>query len=252
MRALFAGILGSICAAIFAQGGMGPGPGVKSYAGGGGGDTPPTFGCAATTVADNSNTLNATAPSCAAAGYVLLAIFTQDGSGATLTFPSGWTKVRTDSVMHGDNQTFAWGWKIATGSDSYTFTGSTGNNIGVSIAAYSGASSTPVEISSANNPDGASPPTGNITVTGLSITTSNKDVIVWLGGVDTDGWDGDWTAPSGMTLRTSASNGNSFEAIAIADFTQSSAGATGDQSGTWNGGGSSGNPVAYLVALTGP
>ena len=208
------------------------------------------FRNASTAYTSGSNSLTGTAPSGTTAGDVLIAIFSQDGSGATLTFPTGWTKVRTDNITNGDQQTVAWGWKIATGSDSYAFTGSTGNDIGVCIAAYTGRDgTTPVEISTVNNPNSASPPTSPVSVTATGLTTSNIDDIVYLGACDTNGGNGLWTSPAAMTLRTETTNSGSFCALMIGDFSQSSAGVVANQTGTWTNGTNQGNPLAYLVAL---
>jgi hypothetical protein len=230
---------------------MGPGPGVKGYSAGGGLSTP-TFRSASQNHVDSANSVTVTAPAGEASGDTLVAVVTQDGTGATLGCPTGWTLQHTDNITHGDQQTVALCTKIAAGSDSFVFTGSTGNNIAACVAAYSGGNlTTPIETFSSNDPDTGTAPTSPVTVTGTGITTSNTDVIVWLASVDTNGLDGVYTAPSGMTLRTSTPNSDSFNSCGLADLSQSSSGATGNEAGTWTLTGAQGNYVAYVVAIKG-
>jgi hypothetical protein len=230
--------------------------GGRRRAGGGGASRlVPSFVAAASTYVESKTSFTANAPAGYAAGQILLGVFTSDLAGDTLSFPSGWTQVRTDSITNGDSQTVSWGWTVATGSDSFAFATSGGYNSSVSIAAYADCDTTaPIEDSSADDPDNSSPPGSPVTVTALGLTTANADRIVWAGAIDTNGQNGLWTPPSGMTLRTQtqdAYNGGYFASSAIADLAQAAAGATGDQAGTWTQSGAAGNPVAYLIALKG-
>jgi hypothetical protein len=208
----------------------------------------------ATTGTDNTNSLVATAPAGIVSGDILIAGLTQDDTGSTIGAPSGWTVVSTQNVTNGDTSTFAWAWKLAGGSEpgTYTFTGTAGANMAAVIAAYSGRNSSPIETSTTNNPNSASPPSSPVTVTGTGFTTANIDDIVWIGGLDTNGGDGSWTAPSGMTLRTEVSGAGNFTAMGLCDATQGSAGVVANQSGTWTLSAASGNYVAFLIALKPP
>jgi len=205
----------------------------------------------APTESDNSNSLVATAPAGIVAGDILIAGITQDDTGVTFGAPSGWTIVSTQNVTNGDTSTFAWAWKLAGGSEpgTYTFTGTSGFNMAAVIAAYSGRASSPIETSTVNNPNSGSPPSSPVTVTATGFTTSYIDDIVWICGVDTNGGDGSWTAPSGMTKRSEVSGSGNFTAMAICDFSQSSAGVVADQSGTWTQSSAAGNFVGFLIAL---
>lgn len=202
-----------------------------------------------TTYNAGTNSLTITTPTYTT-GDVLIAIWTQDGN-ATLTKPTGWTQVRTDHVSNGDVQTMAWAWKVSTGSDSFTFTGSNGSSMAGSVASYSGRDgTTPVEISSGNNPNLSTPPNSPVTLTGTGVTTSTNGCdIVMMGSVDSSGFSGSFTAGGSLTLRTSTGTGLSFSTSALADYNQTSAGATGDQTMTWTLASTHGNFVAYLVAL---
>lgn len=199
----------------------------------------------------------ATAPSGYAAGDILVAMANVDGGAQTVSCPTAWTKVRQDQVTNGDGQTMALCWKVAAGGDSFLFNFTVNNDeIEVSVAAYTGRNTTtPLDVTpTGNNPNSVSVPTSPVSVVANTLTSvQNGDDIVYLGGVDVNTvGGGTWSAPSGMTLRTSSASGNnstSFCQTALADLHQTTAAATGNKTGTWTNSGDSGNFVGYLVAL---
>jgi hypothetical protein len=210
------------------------------------------FRSAASTTATSVGTVTATAPAGYAANDVLVAVCSSDGGPSdTIGFPLLWTKVRTDGITHGDTQTMAWGWIVATGSDSFVFTSTANSDVSISIGAYSGRSGTPINVTpSANVSDPVTPPSSPITSTATSITpVSNGCDIVMLVGSDSNlGTQSSWSAGGSLNLRTNS--GTNFSPTALSDFNQGTAGATGGLTMTRTLAGDAGNYVAYLVALT--
>ena len=215
-----------------------------------------TFKDAECTTGFSSSSVVATAPTGVVAGDVLVAVVSTDDSSETVT-ATGWTVVSTDSITNGDEQASALLYKVATGSDSFTFNESTnGAYTGICIGAWSGVdNTTPLDVTpSVNNPNSPTPPSSPITETATGITTvKNGDQLVWLVAQDSTSANGDVsgngpTPPSGMTSRAHTPNGGFWNA-AMADGSQTTAGATGNQSGLYTNSGDSGNFVAYLVAL---
>lgn len=197
--------------------------------------------------------VTATAPAGVAANDILIAAINSDNGTQTLTCPTAWTLASTDHITNGDGETLFWCWKVATGTDSYVFTFNVATNVDTEIvvAAYSGRSTvSPINATSANNPNSGTPPNSPVSVAGTTITpTVNNCDIVWMGGVDAAvTGNGAWTAPGGTTLRSTTPSAN-FAPTALADLTQTTAAATGALTGVWTQSGDHGNFVGYIVAL---
>lgn len=201
----------------------------------------------------NTTTCAPAAPSGYQAGDVLVAIATNNSQTGVIAFPSGWTQVRSDRAAIQDGLTASWGWKVATGSDSFSWTLTGSRDFGVIVAAYTGINtSSPIDTSSINGPVAfaASP----VSVTANGVTTAGlDDVIALVSGAPAGGFGaGSWAAPPAMTLRQGSafSGTGDFAMSSLSDFTQVSSGATGNQTGTWVSIGSNMGYFAYLVALS--
>lgn len=201
----------------------------------------------------NTTTCAPAAPSGYQAGDVLVAIATNNSQTGVIAFPSGWTQVRSDSAAILDGLTASWGWKVATGSDSFSWTLTGSRDFGVIVAAYTGINtSSPIDTSSINGPVAfaASP----VSVTANGVTTAGlDDVIALVSGAPAGGFGaGSWAAPPAMTLRQGSafSGTGDFAMSSLSDFTQVSSGATGNQTGTWVSIGGNMGYFAYLVALS--
>ena len=201
-------------------------------------------------VAGGSASTNPGLPTGSVAGDTLIAYYTSDGTGGGNLLPTGFTLGSNDNVTNGDAQTLGWGWKVAVGSDATTFANTGASAFGCFIAAYSGrVTVSPVETSSVNNPNLVTPPSSPVTVTGTGVTTANVDDIVFLASVDTNGLNGTWSPGGSLNTRGTIPAASSFSAAAFYDFTQSSSGATGNQTATWTQSGAFGNITGYVVAL---
>lgn len=196
------------------------------------------------------------APTGYQAGDILVAIATNNSATGVIAFPSGWTQVRSDSAAILDGLTASWGWTVATGTDSFTW-GLTGSrDFGVIVAAYTGRNtSSPIDTSGINGPIAFAASPVSVTANGVT-TTGLDDVIALVSGAPAGGFGagGIWGAPAAMTLRKGSafSGTGDFAMCSLSDFTQSSPGATGNQTGTWTNTGSDLGYFAYLVALAPP
>jgi hypothetical protein len=201
-------------------------------------------------VAGGSSGTDPGLPAGTVAGDTLIAFYTSDGSGGGNLLPAGFTLGSVDNVTNGDAQTLGWGWKVSVGGDATAFVNTGSSAFGCFIAAYSGrVTVSPVEASSVNNPNLVTPPNSPVTVTGTGVTTILPDDIVFLASADTNGANGTWAPGGSLNTRGTIPSGGSFTAAALFDFTQSGAGATGDQTAVWTLASAAGNPTGYLIAL---
>ena len=81
-----------------------------------------TYATGASTSFVGTGALTANAPSGVSSGDRLIALLSQDGAGATITPPAGWTQIGNADNFSPDSQTVRAFEKIATGADSYAFT----------------------------------------------------------------------------------------------------------------------------------
>lgn len=141
--------------------------------------------------ASTSSAANLTAtPSSYASGDRLIGIMGINNNGSTATPPSGWSAITSVSVGGGGAQTILAWEKVATGSDSFTFTGITGSSYAVlGVVVLSGRNSTAVSVyqTTANATSNATPYTLNLT--GIT-PSSGDDVIacVTIDGAAADRW----------------------------------------------------------------
>lgn len=184
--------------------------------------------------------LNVGAPAGVAVNDLLIGLFSatviDPVTPTVLTPPAGWTEIRHDP------QTIAGGaattnvslcWKIATGSDSYTFT--TADPAGVTgvVAAY-------------DNPLVAGPfqtssrTTFSASTSGVASTVTTDQAAMLVAFVAYTDATATWTAPAGMTER------DDFGSFTLADVQQAVAGATGSKTGTAS---VSGTGAAYLLTF---
>lgn len=159
------------------------------------------------------------------AGDVLVAFLSINGnSTVTITPPTGWTKIANGSVSGGYSSLWAF-YKVATASEptSYTFTASTGSQWAIAVEAWSnGNTSMPVDVY-AVGPGGS-----GSTVDAPSVTTTlPNDAVI---GAYAQNYSSSFTLPAKMTARLSRGGPNA--SIAVGDYTQATAGATGDLAAT--------------------
>lgn len=202
-------------------------------------------------------TIAATLPTGVVNGTLLKAVLTQDGSGNIFTPPSGWTLDRTDSITNGDRQTYAKFSRVSDGTDGTTATFASNGNatMGIVVNGWNGCDTTTGSFGagerdfSFNSPNLVTPPTSPITLTGTTITPTSGDQIVFMGGIDTNGGNGVYSAPpSGFSTIVQVSSSPSFSSAMMTDGS-AAGGATGSLTVTWNQIGNSGNFVVYLFAL---
>jgi hypothetical protein len=195
--------------------------------------------------ANPNNNVNAvvTTPIGIQAGDIIVALLSNDASGTTFTYPSGFSE---DFIFNSTGPSHAVAWKLATSSEpgSYTFTGSAGTaRFRAIVLVYRGANTTaPLQIGSTNRL------TSTTTGTALSINPSTVGMLIahfhHQGTTPT----GDPSTPSGMTLRewaffaTVSTNG-----AAAFDKYISNTSATGDISTTFLGTSSTTIGIQVLV-----
>jgi hypothetical protein len=176
----------------------------------------------------SANSLAQSEPSGATAGDLLVAII---GASAAPTNPGGWTQIGTTQTESSYSYNV---WYIVRGGSapSLTWGGGGGSPVG-SVACYRGVPGTsPLDASATQTVDANDDVSPSVTT-----SVANGVLICFLGDNNTSSF----TAPSGMTLRTT----NRFEGIA--DKQLGAAGATGSQ--TW---GSVSQPVSAWTAAFKP
>jgi len=159
----------------------------------------------------------------------LLAIVTDDGTGDTITAPSGFTQYATNADLTGpDSATIRAFWKDATGSEGTTFAwASSAGHVQVVMSEHSGRATGAPTFSAAtqNTTSNATPVSASFT----GVTAVANDDLVLLGAIDqtnqTDVWSVG-TFPSGWTSRASVFPGDWGGAF-LASKEAVSAGATG-------------------------
>lgn len=176
---------------------------------------------------------------------ILVATIAARGNNVTVTpDQAGWTMIRLDTeTTH--QQAESW-WRLTTGSDPASWTWTLGSNTrhaGVMLA-YSGVSTTtPIDVHAGQTTDVAS-----LTIDGPSVTTTFKnDMLLAVAVSEASGVT--ITAPTGYTLRGTASAGGSANAgntISVFDKSFVGPGPTGTWSAPQN---TSRDTMAQSIAL---
>ena len=172
------------------------------------------------------------APAGIANGHTLLAwLFGGYGSATpppATTPPAGWTKFGTDLQLVQGAGIFAgriemWWKRAASESGSYTWTHVT-ENTACFIDCFSGAKSSGVPLGATSVNSGTAIGSGQITATGLSITTTAANSWLLFHGIDWGDQSNNLSPPAGMTERAD------MVLLYGAGELRATAGATGDRS----------------------
>ncbi len=155
---------------------------------------------ASATINENT-TITVTKPVGVVADDILLVVlaFLPDGAPPTVTYPVGWTEIRSDGVTNSEIvQKCAW--KRATASEpaNYAFTWTTTSDCAGDILAYSGRDTGATVIDIHGGQKNAS----SVSVTAPTVTTTvANDDLVFLGGAQGN-TTRTFTPPTGMTERS--------------------------------------------------
>ena len=216
----------------------------------------PTYQSSATTGAgDGSSTLTFNLPASIAAGDRLVAVMSVDiNSAVTLTPTAGWAAQPGTPVSVGtDGQQCFCYVKAATGSegatDAFTITGTNNSRFGTIVSRYSGCTgldATSIE----NTASGAVGSPQNCVANSITTVTANSRLVYVLCMDNNVTQTVSFTAPSGMTLRSSTAGGANASNCAMCDGVQASAGASGTKTGVATYSGTAGY-CTWLIALKG-
>lgn len=186
-------------------------------------------------------------PASVASGDTLRAFFTADGTGTTMTAPSGWTMLTGTHVQVSADGQRGWTFERQAGGSepsAQSFT-SSGSVVGVMGAWTNRDSTTPTHQSSTStsNTSGLSPATGAY---GSATTVECDEVLFFFGD------DGDvaltWTAPTGFTKQVQIQGaGNNFYQMCVCTRDAQAAGATGSYTASRTGFG--GGNGSFALAL---
>lgn len=183
--------------------------------------------------ASSGTTCTINKPSGVQTGDLLIVICTIDGTGASLSGPSGFSTLHSE-VQSGSQTTASW-WKEATGSEpstySVTWSGSEAY-VGSCIRISGADTSNPVDVSDSNTGSGYS------TVSAPSVTTTvGNTLLLRFHGMDDDDEGDDYSGdnPSGTTeLYAYGSTGSNHECSGACSYeSQTSAGSTGSAGWTF-------------------
>ena len=186
-------------------------------------------------------------PAGISADDVLIAVLTHSGWSASITPPSGWTTIYEGQSPSGGYDHRTWfGYKIATGSESGSFTWTFGGSVywAASMCRYSGADGIDVHAYTLDGGSARQSP---------SVTTTVDNCMI-VAGYATENPISMAYGPSGMTNRGGDAPGTTswYPQTSLADKIQASAGASGTFS--WGGGDTNENDtltVAIKPASTG-
>lgn len=191
-------------------------------------------------------------PAGVVAGHVLVGCIAIDFSGHTVTAPTGWATAVSNNQGTPDGQEFWWSWKVATGSDSFTWNVSGGGNDTVLInAAFSGRdNASPININQASVNTSSNTSPVSISATG-GTALAGDDLAVFLSLDMTAGTD-TWTFGSwggSLVERQDVQQGWAVMGLATQDAI--SAGATGSQTATATRGSGSGNAgwAGFVISI---
>ena len=191
----------------------------------------------------NGGSVSLAVPAGISAGDVLVAVVSHQSWGQPITgLPSGWTTIYNGpSPASGYDHWTYFGYKIATGSESGSFTWSHGGTAddywAASMVRYSGCDGVDV---TGYTLDGGTPRQSP------SITTTVDDCRI-VGGISTENPATTVSGPSGMTNRGVSNPGTTtwYPQTSLADTTQATAGATGTF--TWAGGDTNENDTLTIA-----
>lgn len=173
----------------------------------------------------SSGSLTLSKPTGLVAGDVMIAQFAVRSESPSITPPSGWTFIRTDTSNFNGQSTLYW--RIATSGEpsSYTWSSNVGDRTAGGILAYSGASSSPIGAHLGSTGADATPIAPSIT------TPVNDNVLVTFFALRQVALT---TGPSGMNLRynVESAGGAGIVGAAASDEARPTAGATGTRSAT--------------------
>lgn len=182
-------------------------------------------------------TIVITKPSGTASGDLLFAAIASDDFNIS-SAPSGWTLIRNTLSSYA-NRLLTY-YKVAGGSEpaDYTWTFSASTDLTGAVLAYTGLTSTPLDVE--NVQENAS----STSVTAPSITVTNNDsLLIFVGSTNEDNDATTYTPPSGMTERVDRFN--TWTSMEVADQNVAS-GATGTRVAT----ATNAHPnLGYLVAF---
>ena len=194
---------------------------------GGGGGNPPVVEASFTQLVDNNNTITV-AISGIQSGDILIALFSGGNEAHNFPTPTGFTAGNETDIATG---TAAWFWKIADGTETTVQTVPGNPKIGLigTVIRISGAaSSTPVDVSSANSGTGTSSTATSVT------TTVNNTLLLHLATIiDPD--IPTHTPPSGFTEieDVGINTPQNWVRHASSWAEQASSGSSGTKTGTW-------------------
>ncbi|HEX9730119.1 MAG TPA: hypothetical protein VGA37_16605, partial [Gemmatimonadales bacterium] len=180
---------------------------------------------------------------------VMIASVAVRPSSSTITPPTGWTLIRTDTWDSGITEILSTYRKVAGASEpasySWGLTASTGAVGG--ILSFSGVdTTTPIDVS-----NGQQVNTGDDVAAPSVTTTVANTMLVTAHAVTSSGTSGSaWTPPTGMTeaVDVSSSSGTGGESIELNYVLQASAGATGTKTATMSAHDDAGG-AAQIIAL---
>lgn len=212
------------------------------------------FRSAGTAITPSKTATSTTVPSPAgfAADDILLIVVSIDGTGVSITWPSGFAQLYASTLTMDGQQVFL-AWKRAVGGDSLALSrsGTAGQSSWVAQCfAWSGRDTTnpPVGSTAATNSSSNASPT---TLTANGVTAVAGDDLVWIGGLDANAGtlSSTFTSPSGYTSQgVTIDTADQFDVFAVATSDAVSAGATGTVSGTLTHSGTAGW-AAYLIRI---
>lgn len=196
-----------------------------------------------------------TAPGGILAGDILI-ISAVNGNGAsqTITWPSGFTAVTSNvGTSSNTSKTMGFAWKKSTGSEpgSYAVSFSASDFGCAAISIYRGCDpTTPINVFSAGHVLASTQPS-HADASSIS-TTIDGCMLVWAGGCWDIGAGNGITSmgsPSGYTSRQAPITSPTFSNLNLADFLQSSHGATGTVTGAGAPTSVTADSAAFILAL---
>jgi hypothetical protein len=201
-----------------------------------------------TSVTPQGDPISITKPSGTVSGDLWLVVFATDGTGRTVTTPTGWSAL-TPVTATTDGLWFDVMYRSCDGSEgaSQNFTYPTGSGavstISCRITGQNGVDTS----SGASNSSSNSPPV-TATATGITLAESNE-LLLYMASIDwTTTGVTTFTAPSGFT-DGATSTANIFTNAYIAYKAGVGSGATGDVAGTGDKSASLGGWGAFLVGI---
>lgn len=193
-----------------------------------------------------------TVPAGIAANDIAILTFNLDQSGSwAVTWPTGFTQLRLDSLAGPDGERMGIAWKRCDGSESGSFTITTSAVSSpqwvCQCALFSGRHTTdpPVAATSATNTSANASP---VSITSNSVTAVGGDDLCFVASPDVNatGIANGHTAPSGFTVRQDTENGFADSGLSTQDnVSAGSTSATGTLALTSGGAGW----TAYLVRI---